>query len=259
MTHSFYFSPMQRILWILFLVFTSISSGAQQEKWIAISWYYPNQAYQHWLLEADSTLHFVNIYTLPDDSIDYYLNLADGYVLTGGTDISASVYDTLDPFFHCKDVDPRRDSLETLMVHKAFAKWVPVLGVCRGMQIMNVALGGTLVLDLPEQRNTRIHQVSGKDMEHDVYVLEGAWFAPHFEADTFLVRSNHHQAIDLLAEGFEVQAVAEDGIIEAIWWEGPEPHPFALGLQWHPERMDPHSPGSADVRLAFLDAVRKHD
>lgn len=239
------------ILMTLVVTTTWAQSG---EKLIAISWYYPNNAYQTWLREIDPTLKFVNIYGLPNDSVDYYLEEADGYILTGGSDINPDLHHTVDSLMLCGNTNPRRDSLETLMVLKGLDSKTPLLGVCRGMQIMNVAMGGTLILDLPSQRGTTLHQQEVGDKIHTIVAEPATEFAHIVGTFPIEVRSNHHQAIDQLAEGFSIQATSPDGVAEVIYWHGSS-HPFALGLQWHPERMELGNPCSGNVAKEFLQAV----
>ena len=151
---------------------------------------------------------------------------ADGLLLTGGPDIAPEFLKQPipDPSVLDKDVDPARDRWEFAAVEQTLARGLPVLAICKGMQLFNVALGGTLKLDipghkLPEQKN------------HDVQSLRADSKAAHkFER----VNSSHHQAVDSLGENLQVEAwCATDEIIEQIRLRN---YPFALGVQYHPER-----------------------
>jgi putative glutamine amidotransferase len=151
---------------------------------------------------------------------------ADGLLLTGGSDIAPEFLRQPVPDLSIleKDVDPARDGWEFAAVDKALARGLPILAICKGMQLFNVALGGTLKLDisghkLPEQK------------DHDIQPLRSDTKAAHrFDK----VNSSHHQAIDSLGKGLQVESwCANDDIIEQIrLWN----YPFALGLQYHPER-----------------------
>jgi putative glutamine amidotransferase len=150
----------------------------------------------------------------------------DGLLLTGGADIAPEFLKqpVPDPSVLDPDIDPARDGWEFAAVDKALARDLPVLAICKGMQLFNVALGGTLKLDipghkLPEQKN------------HDVQPLRFDTKAAHqFEK----VNSSHHQAVDQLGTGVEVESwCANDDIIEQIRLRD---YPFALGVQYHPER-----------------------
>lgn len=151
---------------------------------------------------------------------------ADGLLLTGGSDIAPEFLrqPIPDPRVLEKDVDPARDKWEFAAVNQALARGLPVLAICKGMQLLNIALGGTLKLDipghkLPEQKNNDLQQLRFDSK------------ATHrFEK----VNSSHHQAVDALGAGFEVESwCAVDDIIEQIRLRN---YPFALGVQYHPER-----------------------
>jgi len=150
----------------------------------------------------------------------------NGLLLTGGPDISKEFLrqEIPDESVLDKDVDPKRDAWEFAAVKSALAGGLPIFAICKGLQVLNVALGGTLKLDieghdLPDMR------------DHDVQPLRTERSAKHRLAK---VNSSHHQAIDRLADGCEVEAwCATDGIIEQVRLRD---HPFALAVQYHPER-----------------------
>jgi putative glutamine amidotransferase len=151
---------------------------------------------------------------------------ADGLLLTGGSDIAAEFLKqpVPDPSVLEKDVDPVRDRWEFAAVDQALSRGLPVLAICKGMQLFNVALGGTLKLDIPG------HKLP-EQKEHDIQPLRSDVSAKHrFEK----VNSSHHQAVDRLGNGLQVESwcVADD-IIEQIRLGD---YPFALGVQYHPER-----------------------
>jgi putative glutamine amidotransferase len=157
---------------------------------------------------------------------DVRLDQMDGLLLTGGSDISPEFLNQKvpDPLVLEKDVEPKRDCWEFQAVQEAFARGLPIFAICKGLQVFNVALGGTLKLDikghnLPEQR------------ERDVQPLRHSRRAAHRFAR---VNSAHHQAIERLGEDLEVDAwSAHDGIIEQIHLRK---YPFARAVQYHPER-----------------------
>src|SRR5712691_11815309 len=150
----------------------------------------------------------------------------DGLLLTGGSDISPELLrqEVVDPTVLEKDVDLARDRWEFEAIAKTLARGLPILAICKGLQVLNVALGGTLKLDiaghkLPEQK------------DHDIQLLRSDAKATHRLES---VNSSHHQAIDRLGEGLEVEAwCATDNIIEQVRLRN---YPFALGVQYHPER-----------------------
>jgi putative glutamine amidotransferase len=151
---------------------------------------------------------------------------ADGLLLTGGSDIAPEFLKQPipDPSVLEKDVDVARDKWEFAAVDQALARGLPILSICKGMQLFNVALGGTLKLDIPGHK-------APEQKDHDIQSLRSQTGAAHrFDK----VNSSHHQAVDSLGKGLEVEAwCAADDIIEQIRLRN---YPFALGVQYHPER-----------------------
>jgi putative glutamine amidotransferase len=170
----------------------------------------------------------------------------DGLVLTGGRDIDPVQYGQTPlepPVIHdVVDVDGERDSLELPLARVALERDMPVFGICRGIQVLNVAAGGDLVQDvklLGLERGThyqsrRSPPVPEHEAGHSVRVAAGTVLSEIVGAGDVGVNSFHHQVVGHLAQGFVVSAIAADGVIEAI--ESPV-HRFVLGVQWHPERM----------------------
>lgn len=236
------------IIAVLFIVGCfSVGSGSHS---ILISKYYPHNDYQRWLLHFDSTLIFYQAYGMSPDSLETIMSEVDGMILTGGKDIGPSLFGRDSMIQQCGPVDPYRDSLELALVEHSFERKIPLFGGCRGMQLLNVAKGGSLIIDIPAERNSHIHQQEQGDAHHMVYCHP--WLAKIVERDSAEVNSNHHQAIDSLAAGFKVLAWTPDSIIEAFYWEDKATHPFILGVQWHPERMERDDPMAADIARIFL-------
>ncbi|MER7755108.1 gamma-glutamyl-gamma-aminobutyrate hydrolase family protein [Kitasatospora sp. NPDC097643] len=163
----------------------------------------------------------------PDGGAGHLLDALDGLVLAGGPDI--------DPARYAATPDPRtgpphrpRDDWESGLLHAALARDLPLLGICRGMQLLNVELGGTLLQHLPDGS----HQtVPARFVRHRVDVTDGSRLAAVLGPATE-VSCYHHQAVDRLGAGLAVTARSADGTVEAL--ELPD-HRFALGVQWHPE------------------------
>lgn len=244
-----------QILWMLVvicLLFNSIGcdKGDVSVRAVLISRYYPNNDYQRWLLHFDSTLVFYQAYGMEPDSLQTILEQVDGLILTGGNDLHPGLFGKDSMVTQCGPVDRYRDSLEMALVQHAFERKIPLLGGCRGMQLLNVAKGGSLIIDLPTHRNSSIHKQTEGDAEHMIYCHP--WLARIVERDSAVVNSNHHQAIDSLAKGFKVLALAPDSVIEAFYWEDVSVHPFVLGVQWHPERMEREDPMAANLARMFL-------
>jgi len=182
---------------------------------------------------------------LTTQDVEQTLALLDGLLLAGGADIDPSNYG--EPA-HPMTIDtvPVRDEFEIALVRGAIERELPVLGICRGMQLINVARGGTLVQHLPDQLGHGDHRrVLGSfdGAEHDVNLVEGSLAAAATGELTHSTKSHHHQGVGRLGDGLVVSAVSSlDEFPEAIEREGgPSDHGFVLGVQWHPE-ADPSSP-----------------
>jgi len=162
----------------------------------------------------------------------------DGLVLSGGIDIHPALYGGSMEYPKAPEPDweKRRDVFEQALLDQAWAKGIPVLGVCRGLQLINVRLKGTLVQDLGEGGDA-IHERDGVDKSHEVTIEPDSLLAAVTGRQGGTVNSAHHQAIDGLGEGLRVNCRAVDGTIEGIEWAEPGGKPFMLAVQWHPERM----------------------
>jgi putative glutamine amidotransferase len=168
----------------------------------------------------------------------------DGLLLTGGEDVDPGRYGET-PHQTVVDAEPERDEFEIALVHAARARQLPVLAICRGVQILNVAHGGTLIQDIPSQVAGALDHLLAVPVHepyalaHEIWLEENAMLARLMSerwsgADACEVNSRHHQAVKRLATGFKVVATAPDGVIEAI--EDPAAT-FCLGVQWHPENF----------------------
>jgi putative glutamine amidotransferase len=161
------------------------------------------------------------------------LDRLDALVLAGGADIDPAIHGG-DPHAETGPTNPDRDRFEIALARRALERDLPLLGVCRGMQILNVATGGTLEQHLPERLGHQGHRlVPGSWGEHEVRLEPGSLAARAAGADRLTVKSHHHQGIADLGEGLEVSGWADDGAtIEAV--ESSDRR-FALGVLWHPE------------------------
>ena len=168
----------------------------------------------------------------------------DGVVLTGGEDVAPARYGE-PPHHSVVDVDPARDEFEIGLVAEARRRGLPILAICRGIQLLNVACGGTLVQDVASQvkgaleHSWTVPPHEPYSLAHEVWLDRDTLLARLMrerlsDTDACDVNSRHHQAVRQVAAGFEVSATAPDGIVEAI--EDPAAS-FCLGVQWHPENF----------------------
>jgi putative glutamine amidotransferase len=165
------------------------------------------------------------------DGVEETLGAVDGLVFSGGSDLDPELYDE-EPHDETSGVAPERDRAELALLEAALARDMPVLAVCRGSQVFNVARGGDLVQHLPEVVGDDKHKhTPGTFADHDVTLEPGTRLA-ELLGDRAAVKSHHHQGFGRVGEGLRVAAHAEDGTIEAV--EDPS-HRFALGVLWHPE------------------------
>jgi putative glutamine amidotransferase len=188
---------------------------------------------------------------------DAMLEGLDGLLLTGGEDVAPARYGAR-PHPALGDVHVVRDEFEVALVRAARARGLPTFAICRGMQIANVALGGTLVQDLPAEWPDALPHESGRgrgDRTHDVAVAAGSRLARVCGATTISVNSMHHQALARVADGLAATAHASDGVIEGVEWIGDDW--WMLGVQWHPEELlDTPEPWDRALFSAFAEAAR---
>jgi gamma-glutamyl-gamma-aminobutyrate hydrolase PuuD len=166
-----------------------------------------------------------------DEAVDETLAALDGLVFSGGSDLDPELYDQ-EPHDETFGIVPQRDRAELALLEAALERDLPVLAVCRGSQVLNVARGGDLVQHLPDVVGDEKHKhTPGTFADHDVTLEPGTRLADLLGAHA-LVKSHHHQGFGRVGEGLRVAAHAEDGTIEAV--EDPS-HRFAFGVLWHPE------------------------
>jgi putative glutamine amidotransferase len=169
------------------------------------------------------------------------LETCRGLVLAGGSDIEPSRYGQ--PNLCAKNPDPERDGMELRLIGEAIEAGIPIFGICRGAQMLNVAFGGTLLQDIGASHTGRRHAVTFEP---------GSKLAAIAQPET--VNSRHHQAIDRLGAGLRVTVRGEDGVVEGIEAVG---HPFVLAVQWHPEDLAVEGEQEARALFAaFADALR---
>ncbi len=190
---------------------------------------------------------------LAEDDIDRLLARLDGVLFTGGYDVDPGLYGG-HPHPTIEGVDTLRDRLEIHLVRAMLHSGQPFFGICRGIQVVNVALGGSLYEHLPDQLpgnvHTENHDKPRDYLAHSVSIVEGSRISHIISNPRAMVNSLHHQGVRQLAADLTVNATAPDGLVEACEVDG---HPFALAVQWHPEELLEHA-NMRKLFLAFIEA-----
>lgn len=187
--------------------------------------------------------------------LDALLDSVDGLLFTGGEDLHPSFYG--EPLQErCGEIDQDRDVFEVELARAAMARELPLLGICRGIQLLNVAMGGSLYQDLSYRPGTAdFHDApceKRSELVHKVKLVPESHLARILGSVELDVTSTHHQVLKELAPGLKAVAFAEDGIVEGIEAEG---YPFLLAVQWHPERMLWHYPEQLALFKALVKAA----
>ncbi len=166
--------------------------------------------------------------------VDSFLDLVDGLLMTGGNDYDPALYGEENTAPHFSKVMHQRSKFDIKLVRAALQRGVPVLGICGGMQAINIALGGSIIQHIPHALKEEVGHLRSNINEpaHSINIVPGTQLSKVLGASSISVNSFHHQAIKKLGRGLVINAVAEDQIIEGIEAEGDL---FCWGLQWHPE------------------------
>jgi len=212
--------------------------------------------YSDWLANQGVPFTFIDLSQARDALAS--LDSCDALLLTGGNDIYPAYYEKEFDTLRCGVFDHRRDSLEMLLFRTAVDKNMPVLGICRGLQLINVAMGGSLFVDLPEDYGSGDLHRQGEEgwSNHQIIIHENS-LLDKLQSDTMpFVASNHHQGIEKLAEPLKVIAWSiPDSLPEAISWKNPGGKGFLLAVQWHPEWMDKSDTLSSKIAGIFFEVA----
>ena len=251
---------MKNIFFTLFLLFCVASCDKNKKKTIILSKASDN--YINWIESRDIII--IDAYNI--SNIDSILNLADGIILTGGEDISPLMYNDTNNIKLCGEFDFRRDTLEKKLFDYAFNNKLPLIGVCRGMQMMNVASGGTLFGDLPTEIGDSIMHRNNGEVMHNIMVTNNnidniSMIFPVNgkvlpKKQFFKVNSWHHQGLKEIAENIIVIAESYDGLPEAVVINK-KVHPFMIGVQFHPERLGKYNPIHVNMKDKFIQQIFK--
>lgn len=182
------------------------------------------------------------------------VELCDGFLFTGGQDVAPSLYGMADETGGTVKPAERRDTLESALFPLALESGKPIFGICRGLQFINAALGGTLWQDLPSEHPSEIVHKQEKPYDSPVHPVNlSGPLRELLGKDTIRVNSLHHQAVRSLAPSLEAMAITPDGLIEAVYMPS---KPFVRAVQWHPEFLYAKDPDSLSLFRAFVDACQ---
>ena len=242
------------ILVSAFLSVTIWSCAQNQPETIKIAISKTNSNYSSWIERNGENTEWINLYALSIDSALKMINTCDGLLVTGGEDVHPEYYGSISDTARCGAIDHYRDSLEFALIDFALNNKMPIFGVCRGHQILNVALGGTLIIDIPDDFDTSVihRQKDWKNCYHEVDVVVNSDLYYVSSVTSGIVNSNHHQGIDITGLGLMISSYSKDSLPESIEWANSEDKGFLMAVQWHPERMDIDHPLSRNLAVEFL-------
>lgn len=230
---------------------------------IGITPLYDSERKSYWMLpgymtglESAGAVPIMLPLTDNHDELEKLCGICDGFLFTGGQDVSPALYnEKIKP--SCGEVCDMRDNMEHTLLSLALAADKPILGICRGLQFINASLGGSLFQDLPAEHpsNTQHHMSPPYDRAvHKVCIVPKSPLSHIITSDTIGVNSYHHQAVKTLAPSLSVAARSEDGLIEAAYMPDKK---FVLAVQWHPEFSYKSDENSKNIFCSFVNAAKK--
>ena len=211
--------------------------------------------YPKWIKDDDADIEIIEL-SAENQNWDQ-IEDCDGILLTGGIDMHPQFYDSAERHYPFAPVtfNTQRDEFEMHVFETALNLEHPILAICRGHQLVNVALGGNLIQDLGQ--GNEIHKRGELDKQHEVKTEPGS-LLQQISGDAGHINSAHHQAVDHLSDELIANCVSPDGVVEGAEWKDKEGKPWLLTVQWHPERIldKETNPFSKNIREAFIKAVR---
>ena len=214
--------------------------------------------YPKWIKGDDADIEIVELSWEKQNWDD--IEDCDGIVLTGGIDTCPKFYENERTDYPNKpqNWNEARDEFEMHVFETALNFDHPVLAICRGLQLVNVSLGGDLIQDLEESGKSDHRRHGDVDGQHTIAITEGSLLAEVAQGTSGNINSAHHQAVGKISDELMVSAFSPDGVVEAIEWKVKEGEPWLLAVQWHPERMldKETNPLSKNIRERFIEAVK---
>jgi putative glutamine amidotransferase len=217
--------------------------------------------YHNWLTQGNNSIEIITLSAAKANLQE--LLKCNGLVLSGGVDITPSIYSKNDNYPEKPTAfELERDEFEIACFKLAQQNNLPVLGICRGLQLINCIMGGTLLQDLGYAN--LVHKAIIKEQQfdkvHALHILPNNYLSDLLKTDRAIVNSAHHQAVDTIANDLTATCFSDDGIVEGLEWKDKSDKPFLLCIQWHPERMYEfqlgESPLSMGVRNKFIEACK---
>jgi putative glutamine amidotransferase len=282
--------PFWIILSLLITMLTGFTPDKNEPMRIALTKASPN--YVNWIIKCDPHIVIIDLNGLKPEEAKEKLHQSSGLILTGGGDIDPSYYNKANEKNSCIDIDADRDLLEKTMILEALSVKMPVLGICRGEQMLNVVLGGSLITNIPTYTKRTIQAAAlieddnsspaeslpvaetgnhGKDPVYVCHQCNDYLHCYHTVSldpksllhsiigfDTGFVTTNHHQAVLVPGKGLKVNAYTADSLIEGVEWADARGKSFLIGVQWHPERMDHSNAFSGNLIKRFVAEARTY-
>lgn len=217
-----------------------------------------NEYYFAWIKGNDPNIEIIDL-TAEEGNWDQ-IEDCDGIVLSGGVDVHPRFYDNDEmDYANAPDkFDEKRDEFEMHVFETALNFDHPILAICRGMQLVNVALGGDMIQDLEADGKQDHKRRDDEDGEHMITVHEGSLLHSVTKSITGKINTAHHQGVKNLSEELMASSLSPDGVIESIEWKEKEGEPWMLCVQWHPERMkDANNVFGKNIRESFLAEVKR--
>ncbi len=216
--------------------------------------------YPDWIMGKDIYLEILQL-SYSSNNL-HALNKCHGVVLSGGIDSHPKFYNSSRMNYPYAPVkfNESRDEFELQVFSYTQKHNIPVLAICRGMQLVNIALGGGIIQDLEEAEN-KDHRKHEKDGIHEVRIIKNSLLYDISGSEIGVANSAHHQGLSVLADGLMTNSYAPDSVIEGIEWKEKAGKPWFLGVQWHPERLaldQPENSLTMGLRLKFLEAVKQN-
>ena len=242
---------MKTYISIFILILFSCSTQQDSEsKVIILSKSSPN--YVEWI--KNENVIILDAYSI--SNTDSILELADGIILTGGEDINPLEYNDTNNIPVCGPINYKRDTLERKLFEFAFDNKIPLIGVCRGMQMMNVVSGGTLYGDIPTEIGTSVIHRNYGEVYHEIVLCDTSTLIFPLNTDTIMVNSWHHQGLKFIPNNLNVIARSFDGLPEAVVMNK-DIHPYMIAVQFHPERLDKNNPIHLRMKSSFYNQLNK--